>query len=95
LKPYLDRAAFYLICGSLISILFSIAASQILLGLALAALLLSSERLRLPQELHLQLFALQSERMNGPLVLASAPSAEGGRQPGETDQDIGPFDRHR
>ena len=48
MKPYLDRAAFYLICGSLISILFSIAASQILLGLALAALLLSSERLRLP-----------------------------------------------
>jgi len=48
LKPYLDRAAFYLICGSLISILLSIAASQILLGLALAVLLLSSERLRLP-----------------------------------------------
>ena len=48
MKPYLDRAAFYLICGSLISILFSIAASQILLGLALAALLLSSERIRLP-----------------------------------------------
>ena len=48
MKPYLDRAAFYLICGSLISILFSIAASQILLGLALAALLLSSERMRLP-----------------------------------------------
>jgi putative inorganic carbon (HCO3(-)) transporter len=48
LKPYLDRAAFYLICGSLVSILFSIAASQILLGLALATLLLSSERLRLP-----------------------------------------------
>ena len=48
MKPYLDRAAFYLICGSLISILFSIAASQILLGLALAALLLSSKRLRLP-----------------------------------------------
>jgi O-antigen ligase len=48
LKPYLDRAAFYLTCGSLVSILFSIAVSQILLGLALAALLLSSERLRLP-----------------------------------------------
>jgi O-antigen ligase len=48
LKPYLDRAAFYLICGSLVSILFSIAASQILLGLSLAALLLSSEPLRLP-----------------------------------------------
>jgi putative inorganic carbon (HCO3(-)) transporter len=48
LKPYLDRAAFYLTCGSLVSILFSIAVSQILLGLALAALLLSSERMRLP-----------------------------------------------
>jgi putative inorganic carbon (hco3(-)) transporter len=48
LKPYLDRAAFYLTCGSLISILFSIAVSQILLALALAALLLSSEPLRLP-----------------------------------------------
>ena len=48
MKPYLDRAAFYLTCGSLVSILFSIAVSQILLGLALAALLLSSERLRLP-----------------------------------------------
>jgi O-antigen ligase len=48
LKPYLDRAAFYLTCGSLVSILFSIAVSQILLGLALAALLLSSGRLRLP-----------------------------------------------
>jgi O-antigen ligase len=48
LKPYLNRAAFYLTCGSLVSILFSIAVSQILLGLALAALLLSSERMRLP-----------------------------------------------
>jgi len=48
LKPYLDRAAFYLTCGSLVSILFSIAVSQILLALALAALLLSSERMRLP-----------------------------------------------
>ena len=48
MKPYLDRAAFYLICGSLISILLSIAASQILLGLALAALLFSSEPIRLP-----------------------------------------------
>jgi putative inorganic carbon (HCO3(-)) transporter len=48
LKPYFDRAAFYLTCASLISILFSIAVSQICLGLALAALLLSSEKLRLP-----------------------------------------------
>ncbi len=35
-------------CGSLISILFSIAVSQICLALAFAALLLSSENLRLP-----------------------------------------------
>ena len=35
-------------CGSLISILFSIAVSQILLALALAALLLCSEKLRYP-----------------------------------------------
>ena len=35
MKAYLDRAAFYLTCGSLISILFSIAVSQILLALAL------------------------------------------------------------
>jgi putative inorganic carbon (HCO3(-)) transporter len=48
LKVYFDRAAFYLTCGSLVSILFSIAVSQILLGLGLAALLLSSERIRLP-----------------------------------------------
>ena len=48
MKPYLDRAAFYLTCGCLVSILFSIAVSQILLALALAALLLSSERMRLP-----------------------------------------------
>jgi hypothetical protein len=44
LKPYLDRGAFYLTCGALLSILFSIAVSQILLALALAALLLSSTR---------------------------------------------------
>ncbi len=48
MKPYLDRAAFYLTCGSLISILFSIAVSHILLALAFAALLFSSDRLRLP-----------------------------------------------
>jgi O-antigen ligase len=57
LKPYLDRAAFYLTCGSLISILFSIAVSQILLALAFAALLLSSEKLRIPPiQLPLALF---------------------------------------
>jgi O-antigen ligase len=48
LKPYVDRGAFYLTCGALLSILFSIAVSQILLALALAALLLSSTPLRLP-----------------------------------------------
>lgn len=48
MKQYFDRAAFYLTCGSLISILFSIAVSQILLAVALAALLLSKEPLRLP-----------------------------------------------
>jgi len=48
LKPYLDRAAFYLTCASLVFILIGIAPSQILLGLAFAALLLSSEPMRLP-----------------------------------------------
>jgi putative inorganic carbon (hco3(-)) transporter len=48
LKPDFDRGAFYLTCGALLSILFSIAVSQILLALALAALLLSSTRIRLP-----------------------------------------------
>lgn len=48
MKPYLDRSAFYLTCGALLSILFSIAVSQILLALALAALLLSSDQIRLP-----------------------------------------------
>jgi putative inorganic carbon (hco3(-)) transporter len=48
LKPYVDRGAFYLTCGALLSILFSIAVSQILLALALAALLLSSNPIRLP-----------------------------------------------
>jgi putative inorganic carbon (hco3(-)) transporter len=48
LKLDFDRGAFYLTCGALISILFSIAVSQILLALALAALLVSNTRLRLP-----------------------------------------------
>jgi putative inorganic carbon (HCO3(-)) transporter len=48
LKPYVDRSAFYLTCGALVSILFSIAVSQILLALALAALLVSSHPIRLP-----------------------------------------------
>ena len=48
MKPYIDRGAFYLTCGALVSILFSIAVSQILLALALAALLVSSHPIRLP-----------------------------------------------
>jgi O-antigen ligase len=42
------RAAFYMACGSAVSILASIALSQILLALALAALLVSGEKLRMP-----------------------------------------------
>jgi putative inorganic carbon (HCO3(-)) transporter len=48
LKLFIDRAAFYLTCGAVLSILFSIAVSQILLALALAALLASSLPIRLP-----------------------------------------------
>jgi len=48
LKLDLDRSAFYLTCGALLSILFSIAVSQILLALALAAVLFSSTKIRLP-----------------------------------------------
>jgi putative inorganic carbon (HCO3(-)) transporter len=48
LKPYFERAPFYLTCASVIAILFSIAASQILLGLAFAALLISGLEMRLP-----------------------------------------------
>lgn len=44
----MSRAAFWLAGGSTVAILFSIPASQILLGLALAALLLSDAKLRLP-----------------------------------------------
>ncbi len=45
----MSRAARWLTFGSAVSILFSIAASQILLGLALVALMLSGEKLRLPR----------------------------------------------
>lgn len=48
MKLDLDRSAFYLTCGALLSILFSIAVSQILLALALAAVLFSSTKIRLP-----------------------------------------------
>src|SRR5689334_23523 len=43
-----ENAAFYLTCAAVVSILFSIAISNILLVLALAALLLSHQRLRFP-----------------------------------------------
>jgi len=42
------RAAFYLTGASAVSILFSIAVSQILMGLALAVLLLSDGEVRFP-----------------------------------------------
>ena len=44
----LEKAAFYLTCGSVVSILFSIAVSNVLLALAFAALLMSSQRMRFP-----------------------------------------------
>ena len=47
-QPFLQRTASYLSFGSAVAILFSIAVSQVLLALALAALLLSGTRLRLP-----------------------------------------------
>jgi putative inorganic carbon (hco3(-)) transporter len=47
-QPSLSRAATWLSFGSAVSILFSIAVSQILLALAVAALLLSGAKLRLP-----------------------------------------------
>ena len=58
-EPLLFRIARWLTFGSAVAILFSIAASQILLGLALAALLLSGGRMRLPRIwLPLSLFLL-------------------------------------
>ena len=47
-QQVLSRAAFWLTGGAAVAILFSIAACQILLALALAALLLSGTKLRLP-----------------------------------------------
>jgi putative inorganic carbon (hco3(-)) transporter len=47
-QPVLVRAAFCCAFGSAVSILFSIAVSQILLAVAFAALLMSGARLRLP-----------------------------------------------
>ena len=68
------RAARWLTFGSAVSILFSIAVSQSLLALAMAALLLSGEKLRIPPiKLPLALFLLGTV-----LALAfSAHPAEG------------------
>ena len=56
---FLSRAACWLAFASAVSILFSIAVSQIFLGLALAALLLSGDKLELPPiKLPLGLFVL-------------------------------------
>ncbi len=58
-ESFLSRAALWLTFGSAVSILLSIAVSQILLALALAALLASGEKLRLPRiQLPLALFML-------------------------------------
>lgn len=48
-EPFLSRAARWLAFASAIAIMFSIAASQILLALAFAALLASGEKLRIPR----------------------------------------------
>lgn len=48
-QSYLSRAAVWLTFATAVSITVSIAASQILLGLSLAALLLSGDRMRLPR----------------------------------------------
>jgi putative inorganic carbon (hco3(-)) transporter len=47
-QPFLFRAAIYCALGSAVSILFSIAASQSLLALAIVALLLSGAKIRVP-----------------------------------------------
>ena len=47
-QALLRRSAFYLACASAVAVLVSIAVCHILLAMALAALLLSGERLRLP-----------------------------------------------
>lgn len=53
------RAAFYLTCGSLATILFSIALSQLLMGIALVVLVISNEGIRFPPvRLPLALFFL-------------------------------------
>ena len=73
-EPPMFRAARWLTFGSAVSILFSIAISQSLLALALAALLLSGEKLRIPPvKLPLVLFLLGTFIA----LAASAHPAEG------------------
>jgi len=73
-QSFPQRAAQWLAFGSAIAIIFSIAASQILLALALVALLLSGEPLRLPRiKLPLALFILGTI-----LALAFSGNAAGG-----------------
>lgn len=58
-RPLLSRAALWLTFASAVSILFSIAVCQILLGLSLAALFFSGDPIRLPRiKLPLALFIL-------------------------------------
>ncbi len=72
-QPFLVRSAFYCAFGSAVTILLSIAASQILLGLAIAALLLSGAKLRVPRIwLPLGIFMLGTVIA---LALADHPSA--------------------
>ncbi len=69
------RASFYLTFGSAVASLFSIAVCQILIALAFAALLLSTEKLRLPPiRLPLALFVLGAF-----LSLAASPDPWAGR----------------
>src|SRR5688572_1025031 len=70
----LQRTALVLAFGSAVAVLFSIAVSQILLALALIALLLSGEKLRLPPIwLPLALFLLATL-----VSLALSPDPAGG-----------------
>ena len=73
-QAYCGRAAFYLAWASAVSIVFSIAVSQILLAIGLVALLVSGERLRLPHvKLPLTLFFFATVAA----VLASGDPAHG------------------
>jgi putative inorganic carbon (hco3(-)) transporter len=72
-ESFLSRAARWLTFASAVSILFSIAASQILLALAFSALLMSGEKMRMPPvKLPLALFALGTAVS---LALSADPAA--------------------